>query len=49
MKYGAISTATRRAGDNFPDFRVNRLQILGIRQSSLLELKKLTPALHPGN
>jgi hypothetical protein len=41
-KYGAIFTATRRAGANFPHFGVaRRSKIPDIRRSSLLELRKI--------
>ena len=41
-KDGAIFTATRRAGANFPDFRVDRRSDTpGICRSSLLELGKI--------
>ena len=41
-KCGAICTATRRAGVNFPDFRVAlRSDTPGIRRSSLLEFEKI--------
>ena len=41
-KYGAIFTATLRAGANFPHFRVDRRsKIPDIHRPSLLELRKI--------
>jgi hypothetical protein len=45
---GAIFTATRRAGANFPDFRVHRRwQTPSLRRSSFLELGKIRAQRYP--